>query len=97
LGMQLRYPVGSRVALSARASGGYLPWINSLRREGGEVRVTQGHIDIDVGTELMLAPGLKLLSGFRISDFMQRETSREDGNDIHLRSTLLVVGIVHGF
>ncbi len=97
LGLRLRYPVGSRVALSARLSGGYLPWVNSLRREGGEVRITQEHIDIDVGTELMIASNLQLLSGLRFSDFTQREKSREDGNDIHLRSTLLAVGIAHGF
>jgi hypothetical protein len=97
LGMRLRYPVGSRVALSARLSGGFLPWVNSLRREGGEVRITQGHFDIDVGTDVIIASNLQLLSGLRVSDFRQREKSREDGNDIHLRSTLLVVGIAHGF
>ena len=90
-------PVGSRVALSARLSGGFLPWVNSLRREGGEVRITQGHFDIDVGTDVIIASNLQLLSGLRVSDFRQREKSREDGNDIHLRSTLLVVGIAHGF
>jgi hypothetical protein len=97
VGIRLRYPVGSRVALSASFSGGYLPWVNSLRREGGEVRITQGHIDMDVGADVTIAPTLHVLSGLRVSDFTQREKSREDGNDIHLSSTLLVVGVVHGF
>jgi hypothetical protein len=97
VGLRLRYPVGSRLALSAALSGGYLPWVNSLRREGGEVRMTQGHADLDVGTESEVGHATHLVAALRFSDFTQREKSREDGNDIHLRSTLLVLGIARGF
>lgn len=97
VGSRLSYPLGGRVALSAVLSGGYLPWVNSLRREGGEVRITQWQADLNVGAESKVGPGTYLVAALRFSDFTQREKSREDGNDIHLRSTLLVLGIARGF
>ncbi len=97
LGLKARYPLGDRVALSAALSGGYLPWVNSLRREGGEVRISQWHGDLNVGTELTAGSATQIVAGVRLSDFTQREKSREDGNDVHLRSTLLVLGITRGF
>lgn len=97
VGLRLRYPLGGRVALVTALSGGYLPWVNSFRREGGIVRITQGHADLDVGTELAIGSGMHILAGARFSEFTQREKSREDGNDIRLRSNLLVLGIARGF
>jgi hypothetical protein len=97
VGSRLRYPLGSRVALSAALSGGYLPWVNSLRREGGEVRITQGHADADLGADLELNRVLHLVASARLTEFTQREKSREDGNYIHLRSALLVLGITRDF
>jgi hypothetical protein len=97
IGVRLRYPLGGRAALTAALSGGYLPWVDSFRQEGGEVRITQGHADIAVGTDLVISPSTHVLAGVRLSDFAQREKSREDGNDIHLRSNLLVLSVARGF
>jgi hypothetical protein len=96
-GLRLHYPLGGRLTLSAAISGGLLPWVNSLRREGGMVRITQGHADSDLCAELAVNRELHLLADARFSEFTQREKSREDGNDIHLRSTLLVLGIARDF
>lgn len=97
VGLRVRYPLGSRVALSAAISGGYLPWVNSLRREGGVVQISQRHTDLDLGTELSVNPAMQIVAGARLSEFAQREKSREDGNYIYLRSALLVLGIVRAF
>lgn len=97
VGLGLRYPISSRVTASAALSGGYLPWVNSLRREGGEVRLTQSHLDFYIGADFAITPSLHLLGGLRGSDFTQREKSREDGNDIHLSSSLLSFTVVYRF
>ena len=97
VGFRARYSVTSRVAASVGLSGGYLPWINSLRLEGGEVRITQSHAEADIGAAYAIRPSLRVTAGFRYSDFIQREKSREDGNDIHLRAALLTLGFAHSF
>ncbi len=97
VGLAARTPLGRRFAIRATFSGGYLPWVNSLRREGGEVQLTQSHGDIELGAEYVLTSTLHLVGGYRATTFTQRERSREDGNDIHLRGSLFKVGVARGW
>jgi hypothetical protein len=93
VGLTARLPLGRRFAARTIVSGGYLPWVNSLRREGGEVQLTQTHADIELGAEYTLTPTIDVTGAYRTTSFTQRERSREDGNDIHLRGTLLRLGV----
>lgn len=84
LGLTLDYPFARHLYVRSSLDGGYLPWVNSLRHEGGEVRLTQRHVDFGVGLGYAVTPTLLAEGGYRYSDFVQRESSREDGNDIRL-------------
>ena len=97
VGIRVRYPFSGRMAASAALSGGYLPWVNSLRSEGGVVRLTQSHADLDIGVEYAVTRSSRVVGGFRFTDFTQREKSREDGNDINLRASLLTATVLHRF
>ncbi|MBX6333158.1 MAG: hypothetical protein IRY91_15025 [Gemmatimonadaceae bacterium] len=97
IGVRVRYPLAERFVLRARISGGYLPWINSLRNEGGVVRLTQSHLDVDLGGAYAIARSWQVVGGYRRTELMQREKSREDGNDIRLGANLVRLGVVRRF
>ena len=86
-----------RLALEGAASGGWLPTVNSLRREGGEVTVTQSHADLSLALRWRAARTTHVRLGWRWTHFAQREESTEDGNAIRLDRGAFTAGVRHAF
>lgn len=87
VGVGLDLPVSGRVAFHVGADGGWLPWVSSLRYEGGLVMLNQRRLDADAAFDVPLTPHLTLGVGVHTTSFEQNEQSNEDGNRISLAST----------
>lgn len=87
LGLHLRYPLTDALDLTADVSAGRLPWVNSLRTEGGEVRLAQTDEEEALGLAYRLAERWRVDAHVFHRYLAQDERSREDGNVIRLRST----------
>lgn len=92
LGLTWDHALTPRLTLAAHASGGWLPIVNSLRREGGEVTITQTHADLGLALRWRMARHSRLSLGWRFTHFAQREESGEDGNAIRLDRGAVTVG-----
>ncbi|GAA0888990.1 hypothetical protein [Rhodanobacter soli] len=97
VGLHLRYPLTDALKLTADVTLGRLPWVNSLRTEGGEVRLAQTNEEEALGLEYRFAPHWQALAYVVHRYLGQDERSREDGNAIHLSSNGIGVGIDHQF
>jgi hypothetical protein len=86
LTLRIELPIGGALSLTSVVTGGWLPSVNSLRSEGGVVRISQGHADVSIGMRRRLGAKLHLDATIQGSYFTQHEVSREDDNDIRLRS-----------
>lgn len=91
VGAELRLPVSGRVTVRLGGDAGGLPWVSSLRYEGGLVHLTQRRLDAEAGVEVALARGLSLRAGVNATSFVQNEQSHEDGNQVSLGSTALAL------
>lgn len=97
LGLHLRYPLGDAWTLTADASAGRLPWVNSLRTEGGEVRLAQTDVEERVGVDYRAGAHWSVNAYAFHSYLGQSERSHEDGNVIRLRSTGMGLGVDYRF
>lgn len=97
LSLHLIYPVVRHLDLFANLDGGHLPWINSLRKEGGEVRLTQTNTDASVGLIYRFARRWNVAIFGYSRYFMQGESSHEDGNFIHLHDKGVGLGVTYLF
>lgn len=97
LGAHLRYPLTPRILLLADLSGSHLPWIYSLRHEGGAVRITQSSVEERLGLSGRVARGWRLRAYWFDRYFAQYESSGEDGNAIKLTSHGFGLGLAHDF
>ncbi|RUL74561.1 hypothetical protein [Dyella choica] len=96
-GLHLRYPLTDELTFTADVSAGRLPWVNSLRTEGGEIRLAQSNDEALLGFEYRFAEHWQaMLYGFH-RYFGQNERSREDGNVIRLRSNGVGFGLNYTF
>jgi hypothetical protein len=91
VGAELRSPINRRVSVHFGGDGGGLPWVSSLRYEGGLVHLTQRRLDADAGVDVALPGGLTLGAGVHTTSFTQNEQSREDGNQVSLASTAMAL------
>jgi opacity protein-like surface antigen len=97
LGFRLDYPFGDRLSLYGSLDGGYLPWVDSLRTEGGTVDLTQSHADLGLGLSYAWLPSLSVQAGFQYTYFVQHEKSHEDDNLIQLSEPALQLGATYRF
>jgi len=97
LGLRIDRPLLERLSLVGSLTGGYLPRVDSLRYEGGEVKLTQTHADASAGLRYRLTPGIDVEAGYRFTYFVQHEVSREDGNSIHLWDNSLSAVLTYRF
>lgn len=97
LGLRAEYPLAPRLRLVASLAGGYLPWVDSLRSEGGTVRLTQAHVDGYAALSYTLTPALSLEGGYRYTYFSQHEKSHEDDNLFVLSDSGVVLGLTVRF
>lgn len=94
VGLRLEYPLARRVSVVAAVDGGLLPWVNSLRSEGGTVQLKQSHLDLALELAYALTRSLQLDVGYSGTHFAQFERSHEDGNDIRLGEDAVRAGVV---
>lgn len=97
LGLHLRYPLGDALQLTADVSWGRLPWVNSLRTEGGQVRLAQTNSEEQVALAYRLNPHWQLSAYAFHTEFAQDERSREDGNAVYLHDSGVGVAAQYGF
>ncbi len=82
LGLRFEYPLTARLRAKTTIAGGFLPRVDSLRTEGGHVKLSQGHADVFVGLSYALTPALSVDGGYAYTYFTQHEISGEDNNEI---------------
>jgi hypothetical protein len=97
LGLHLRYPLTAALKLTADVTMGRLPWVNSLRTEGGQVRLAQTNKEEELGLEYQFAPHWQAVAYVVHRYLGQDERSREDGNAIRLGSTGVGLGVGYQF
>lgn len=91
LAIRGEYPITPTVHLLGTVAGGFLPKVDSLRTEGGTVKLAQGHADVFAGVRWAITPTLFADAGYTYTYFSQHETSGEDNNKI------LFLGHAFGF
>lgn len=97
VGVQLDEPLDDRLAFVASLDGAWLPRVNSLRKEGGEVTLAQTNGDAALGLCYALTRTLDLTGDYRFGYFKQDERSHEDGNHILLKSHSVELGLSYTF
>lgn len=98
LGLHLRYPLTrEKLSLVVSADAGRLPDVNSLRQEGGTVRLGQTNADVSIGISDRLTPKWQLTLSAFSRNYAQEERSDEDHNRIRLRSRGVMLGVGHAF
>ncbi len=83
-GAHLDYPLHDRVGVIVSLSGGTLPRVDSLRKEGGTVYLEQSHADAGLGLTYALSRALQVRAGYHFTYFFQYEKSHEDNNAFEL-------------
>jgi hypothetical protein len=86
VGFDARYDGSERWSLEASSTYGGWNNVNSLRKEGGTIRLTQKIFDTRLTIGYQATPRLSLDAGYRFYSFVQEEQSAEDGNRFHLRT-----------
>jgi hypothetical protein len=84
LGLRLEAPITDRLGIRAAVSGGLLPKVDSLRKEGGTVYTWQSHADASLGVTYALTKMLQAEAGYQFVYFHQHEKSHEDNNVFEL-------------
>jgi hypothetical protein len=97
LGVEYHAPLARRMTLDLRLTGGWLPWVNSLRKEGGVVTITQTAVQLATGVRYDITPALGVTGTARLSSFSQNEQSGEDGNQFAMRAVTVGVGLAQRF
>ena len=97
IGTRANYPIAEHLDGVFAVSGGYLPRVDSLRSEGGDVKLNQAHVDLDLALAYAFSANLSLEGGYRYTYFFQLEKSREDDNVILLSDNALRLSLVYAF
>ena len=84
LGLHLEAPLAERLGLRASVSGGLLPKVDSLRKEGGTIYTWQSHADAGLALTYTLTKVLAVEAGYNFVYFHQHEKSHEDNNIFEL-------------
>ncbi|PYN86108.1 MAG: hypothetical protein DMD87_20400 [Candidatus Rokuibacteriota bacterium] len=79
-GVRWSHVLGDHWLLRLGVSGGGLPRVDSLRKEGGTVYLQQSHADADAGLVYRWRGGAELEIGYHFTYFFQHEKSHEDNN-----------------
>jgi hypothetical protein len=91
------YPISDRVHLIGAVDGGCLPWVDSLRTEGGTVKIAQGHADVFAGVRVAITPQVFADAGYTYTYFSQHEHSHEDDNKILFLGHAFGFGLTYRF
>ena len=96
-GVALDEPLNQRLHFVASLDGAYLPRVNSLRKEGGEVTLAQTNLDATLELDYAITHDLHIIGGYRFGYLRQDERSHEDGNRIMLKSNAAELGLAYAF
>lgn len=80
--LHVEYPVTDRLTAVGWADGGFLPRVDSLRTEGGQVTLSQGNADTFLGLRYLVTDAFAVDGGYSFTYFQQHEKSGEDNNEI---------------
>jgi hypothetical protein len=83
-GLQWSHALDRQWLLRLGISGGGLPKVDSLRKEGGTVYLQQSHADADAAIAYRWLNGVELQIGYHLTYFFQHEHSHEDDNRFEL-------------
>jgi hypothetical protein len=97
LGFSLELPIAERTSFVGSVLGGYLPLVDSLRNEGGEVKLSQTNVDVLAGLRYQMTPALDLRGGYAFHYYTQHETSNEDGNYFQLWDNDFTLALTYRF
>ena len=97
VGVEYALALARWVRLDASLAGGYLPWVNSGRTEGGTVTISQSEGSASIGARFALAPTFAVDATLHYATLAQHEQSGEDGNDIQVSATTLSLALVGRF
>jgi hypothetical protein len=86
VGIEARYKAAERWWFGMSSTYGGWNNVNTLRKEGGTVRLTQKDFDTRLLIGYQASPRLSFNAGYRFYSFDQEEQSNEDGNRIHIRT-----------
>ena len=81
----------------ASLGGGYLPWINNFRREGGTVAISQSEGWASLGARFAVAANVAIDAALRYVTIGQHEKSTEDGNDFQMSATTVALALIGKF
>jgi hypothetical protein len=84
LGLRADFPLGDRFRGRAFVAGGGLPPVDSLRKEGGTIYLSQAHGDAGLSLIYRITSALEAEAGYRFTYFYQHEKSHEDDNTFQL-------------
>jgi hypothetical protein len=85
LGLRVEQPLSRSIRFYAEGFGFQVLGANSLRNEGGVVRLWQRQSEAQAGLDWRLSPSRTLQVGYRAGSLRMNEVSPEDGNQILLR------------
>jgi hypothetical protein len=97
LGAEYHAALGGPWRFEGRIAGGWMPWVSSLRQEGGTVYLNQTMLQLGAGVRYALSRQVDLTSDARYDAFAQNEQSNEDGNQIVMRAVTLGIGVAWAF
>lgn len=84
LGLRGDFPLGDRFGLRAFVDGGGVPPVDSLRKEGGTIYLSQVHADAGLSATYRITRALEAEAGYRLTYFFQHEKSHQDNNTFQL-------------
>lgn len=93
----VRQPLGRGWSVDSSLDLAYLPWINSLRREGGVVRLTQSRLDLTAELSNAVTRNFSFTLSVYYRYYHQHEQSGEDDNDILLSTRGLRIEAAYRF
>jgi hypothetical protein len=97
LGLSFEQPISERTSFVCSVLGGYLPMVDSLRNEGGDVKLSQTNVDLLMGLRYAFTPALDLRGGYSFHYFEQYEKSHEDGNYFELWNNDFTLALAYRF
>ena len=84
LGLRIDVPLDQRFGARGYVSGGGLPRVDSMRKEGGTIYLSQIHVDGGIALTYAVTRAMLLEAGYNFTYFFQHEKSREDDNSFEL-------------
>ena len=96
-GLRIEIPLGERFAARASLAGGGIPAVDSLRKEGGTVHLSQIHVDGGLAVTYALARNVLLEAGYNYTYFFQHETSSKEDNLFELSDSGVRLGLSFAF